>query len=296
MNSTPTLFTSESGSSGPTLVFLPGLGGTTRYWQGRVDALERDYRLRFVDLLGFGQSPKPWTQYTVEQHVSALHHTINQQAPFTLVGHSMGAILAIAYAARYPKEVERLVLFSLPYYGGRGQAYQYFHNGPLLERYLFSNIALATIACVTTRKVFGWFLPYLLPNMPREIVEDLLRHTWRSFTSSLWEVIYNYDLTIDAERLDKKISVLCIHGDDDQTAPLAGVRQLAVGRPNWTLQVLNGVDHHPLLHVPEISRQAIERGLLQKTGRVPSLHKRLRPQLAPAMPVGGFHEHMAPGT
>ncbi len=288
-----TLFTSESRSSGPTLVFLPGLGGTTRYWQGRVDVLERDHHLLFVDVLGFGQSPKPWIRYTVEEHVSALHHTLNQQAPFTLVGHSMGAILAVAYAARYPRQVERLVLFSLPYYGGSGQAYQYFQNSPLLERYFFGNMAMATIACVTTRRVLGWFLPYLLPNMPRDIVEDLLRHTWRSFTSSLWEVIYNYDLTVDADHLDNHLSVYCVHGDQDQTAPLEGVRQLAMGRPNWTVQVLPGVDHHPLLRVPKVSLQAIERGLFQKQGRVPSMDEHLRSMLIPVESSGGIRESLA---
>jgi len=29
----------ETGAAGPTLVFLPGLGGTTRYWRGRLGAL-----------------------------------------------------------------------------------------------------------------------------------------------------------------------------------------------------------------------------------------------------------------
>lgn len=58
---TSTLYAAESGMGDATLVFLPGMGGTTRYWQGRVTKLEQDFRVLLVDPLGFGQSPKPWT-------------------------------------------------------------------------------------------------------------------------------------------------------------------------------------------------------------------------------------------
>jgi len=62
--------------TGPIIVFLPRLGATTRYWKSRVAPLATRTRLQLVDLLGFGRSPKPWTTYTVEQHVAALRAVI----------------------------------------------------------------------------------------------------------------------------------------------------------------------------------------------------------------------------
>ena len=50
----------KMGSRGSTLAFLPGVGGTTRYWETRVAPLAQEHRLRLIDLLGFGKSPKPW--------------------------------------------------------------------------------------------------------------------------------------------------------------------------------------------------------------------------------------------
>lgn len=263
-NLTPTLYVAESGANGPGLVFLPGLGGTTRYWQGRLAQLEQTHHILLVDPLGFGQSPKPWTRYTVEQHVDALHRSLPKHTPFILTGHSMGAILSMAYAARYPEQAEHLILLGLPYFGTREQTIRYFRNGPFLERWFLTNMAMAAIACMVTRRLLGRILPYLLRDMPREVVEDLLKHSWRSFTSSLWEVIYNDDLKGAADRLGNRLPIFCLHGDRDQTAPLEGVQRLARGRPNWHVQVLAGADHHSLLHMPNACLGAIETVLARK--------------------------------
>ena len=91
-------------------MFLPGHGATTRYFAVRVSPLALHHHLMLVDLLGFGRSPKPWTRYTVDRHVSELHRVLAPRGPLTLVGHSLGARLAVTYAARYPDQVRRLIL------------------------------------------------------------------------------------------------------------------------------------------------------------------------------------------
>jgi len=263
MAPTQTLYAVEAGTSGPQVIFLPGLGATTRYWQGHLTALEQSHRVLLVDPLGFGQSPKPWTHYTVERHVAALHHVLDQRAPFTMVGHSMGALLALAYAARYPKQVERLVLISMPYFGSKEKALDYIGSQSALYRLLLTNTALAAVTCMITRRVFGRLLPYLRPDLPREVAADIVKHTWRSFTSSLWEVIYSGSATQAVEALDGRIPVFCLHGDQDRVAPLDGVLTLAGKRHNWRVQVLPGVDHHPLYRTPDICLRAIESALAQ---------------------------------
>ncbi len=240
------------GKGEQTMVFLPGLGGTTRYWASRVEPLENDFQLVLVDLLGFGKSPKPWTKYSVEQHIRALHQGLQPFAPFVLTGHSLGAVLALAYAATFPEEVESLVLVGMPYFSSRDDAYRYYRQGPMRGGWLLTNTVLATAGCILTRRVFGRLLPYLLRDVPREVAEDLVKHTWRSSTSSLWEVIYRYDLHADIERLPTDLNVLCIHGDQDVTAPLEAIEHCASNRANWEVAVLPGVDHHPLLRQTEI--------------------------------------------
>lgn len=252
------LYSREIGTAGPVMVFLPGVGGTTRYWDGRVVPLARSHRLILVDLLGFGRSPKPWVRYTVERHVSALHGVLGGRGPFCLVGHSFGAIAALAYAARYPAQVAQLVLLSLPCFGNEARALDYFRHGPPPDRWLMTNIGMAAMTCIVTRRIIRPLLPHLLPDMPREVLEDLVQHTWRSFTSTLWEGVYRHDPAADAERLAPGVPVLLLHGDRDPTAPLGPVRALSAGRAGWTLRVLRGADHHPLLRDPAGCVSAIE--------------------------------------
>ena len=258
MKSGPLLHLRELGADGPTVVFLPGVGGTTRYWENRVAPLARHHRLVLVDLLGFGRSPKPWIRYTVDRHVAELRRVLGNRDPITLVGHSFGAVAAVAYAARHPEGVEGLVLLSLPCFGGLEQALRYYRRRRGPDRWLMTNVVLAAVTCVVTRRILGRLLPRLLPDMPREVAEDLVRHTWLSSTSTIWEGVYRHDVARDADGLPNTLPVLCLHGDQDVTAPLEYTRRLTEDRPHWTLRVLPDVDHHPLLRDPARCIAAIE--------------------------------------
>lgn len=249
---------------GPTLVFIPGLSGTTRYWQGRLGALEKDYRILLVDPLVFGDSPKPWSCYTIDSHVDSLYQTLKNEKRFVLIGHSMGTLLSVAYAVRHPEQVERLVLLSTPFFDGDAKvARRFFSSQPVPLGWYFSNMILAAAICMITRRVFGRLIPYFRRDLPREVAADIVKHSWRSFTSSFWEVICNHDAMRDADALGY-LPVLCIHGDQEETAPLIGALVLAAGRPSWQVHILHGVDHPPWLRVPEICQRDVVTGYIPK--------------------------------
>lgn len=247
----------EIGTRGPLVVFLHGVGGTTRYFERPVGPLAASHRVLLVDLLGYGRSPKPWRRYTVDRHVAALRTVLGTRGPATLVGHSFGAIAALAYAARYPRDVTGLVLVGMPYFGNLEQALAHYRRRRTADRWLMTNVVLAAITCVVTRRMLGRLLPRLLQDLPREVAEDLVLHTWLSSVSTLWDGIYRYDSRQDADRLPSGVPVLVLHGDQDATAPLDGMRRLMSGRPGWDLRVLPGVDHHALLRAPDLCRRAI---------------------------------------
>jgi pimeloyl-ACP methyl ester carboxylesterase len=238
------------GTGERTLAFLPGHGLTTRYFASRVAPLAARHRVVLVDLLGFGRSPKPWTRYTADRHVAELRRVLAPLGPLTLVGHSLGARLAVTYAARYPDQVRCLVLLSLPYFGGAREAYRHFAHGELPGRWVSTRRPLTAVACVLIRRVLYPFLPRLEPDLPREVVEDVRLHHWRSDVSTLRECLFGYDLPADVARLAPALAVLCLHGSDDRSAPIEGVRRFAARHPNTTVRVLEGADHHPLLRDP----------------------------------------------
>ena len=256
-NATAGLHVEIFGKGAETLVFIPGLGGTTRYWKSRVKTLEHHYRIVLVDLLGFGESPKPWTQYSVERQLHELRASLRSLGQITLVGHSLGALITVAYAARYPGAIRKVVLIGMPYFGSQQNAYRYLRHGPVKGGYLFTNVGFAMVACVLTRRLFGRLLPYIVHSVPREVAEDLVKHTWRSSTSSLWEVVYRYDAAEDLDRLPGHIAVLFIHGSRDLMAPAEAVERLIALHPRWNLNIFPGVDHHPFLRQPEACLELI---------------------------------------
>lgn len=245
----------DIGHGGAPTVFLHGLGATHRYWLRPLEDTPPPGRITLIDLLGFGDSPQPWFRHTVDRHVERLHARLAGEQDMTLVGHSLGAALALAYAARHPGQVRRLVLLSLPYFGGESEAYRWLRQTP--EGWIFTNVALMTLACVVTRRVLSALLPYLRPDLPREVAQDAVKHSWMASTTSLWDVVYRHDLRQDADALGERIPVVCIHGARDMTVPARSACRLAAGRANWLTLVLPGTDHHPWLREPQACRELI---------------------------------------
>ncbi|HTE85196.1 MAG TPA: alpha/beta hydrolase, partial [Dehalococcoidia bacterium] len=50
---------------------------------------------------------------------------------------------------------------------------------------------------------------------------------------------------------------LVIHGSLDALIPLAAARELARRRPDWTLEVLEGVGHVPMMETPDLFMNAL---------------------------------------
>ncbi|MFZ5609594.1 MAG: alpha/beta fold hydrolase [Pseudomonadota bacterium] len=254
-----TLHVRDDAGAGQPVVFLHGLGGTSRYWACRLACAPLEARLVLVDLLGFGDSPRPWCRYTIDRHIQAIHETIKDLDAALLVGHSMGAALALIYAARYPDKVKGLVLISLPYFHDEASAYRWFRRTP--SGWLMTNMVAAALACVMTRRVAGLFLPWLLRRYPREVAQDLVKHNFLSSTTSLWEVLYRHDLRQEALRLSPDLPVTCVHAVDDDTAPFAMVEALAAEFPNWQLCALARSGHHPWLWMTETCAGQIQAAL-----------------------------------
>lgn len=102
-----------------TIVFIHGLGSSAKMWQD-ITPKVNNARVISVDLLGFGNSKKPdWMKYNVAQQAKSLRHTLYKLGcsdSIILVGHSLGALVAIEYARRYSFGVNHIILCSPPLY------------------------------------------------------------------------------------------------------------------------------------------------------------------------------------
>lgn len=116
----PVLHVAEERGSGPTVILIHGIASSSATFSNVLPLIEIQHHCIAIDLLGFGGSPSPsWAEYTLADHAMALERTVSAlkiKGPFVLVGHSMGALIAARYAARYRKRVSKLVLVSPPIY------------------------------------------------------------------------------------------------------------------------------------------------------------------------------------
>ncbi len=103
------------GGKGEPLLLIHGFGGDKDHFTRVSAKLTRRYHVIIPDLPGFGESSRPaGVTYTIDEQVERLR-TFARQLGLSRVhlgGNSMGGGIAIAYAAKYPDEVESLWLLA----------------------------------------------------------------------------------------------------------------------------------------------------------------------------------------
>ncbi|ERN43168.1 putative hydrolase or acyltransferase (alpha/beta hydrolase superfamily) [Rubidibacter lacunae KORDI 51-2] len=101
----------------PTLVFVHGWGGSSRYWRSTAQMLSAEYDCLLYDLRGFGRSRLPETArldlgYELETYAEDLALLLDALGVerATINAHSMGASIAVLFLNRYSDRVEQAVL------------------------------------------------------------------------------------------------------------------------------------------------------------------------------------------
>ncbi|NCU29901.1 alpha/beta fold hydrolase [Candidatus Saccharibacteria bacterium] len=103
-----------------TYIFIHGLGDTGELWEPLLKKLPENVNYVTVDLLGFGDSKKPeWARYNATMQARSLLMTFTRLGivgDVVVIGHSLGGLVAVESAKRYPLYVKKLVLCSPPIY------------------------------------------------------------------------------------------------------------------------------------------------------------------------------------
>ncbi len=104
----------ESGASGDTLVLLHGLGASAERWLDVTPFFEDHFHLVIPDLIGFGYSDKPTTDYTSNLFLQFLKDFLRVARisnPY-IIGSSLGGQIAALYASSHSEDIKKLVLVS----------------------------------------------------------------------------------------------------------------------------------------------------------------------------------------
>lgn len=94
---------------GPAVIFLHGIGGDGTSWLPELDTMSGRCRAVAWDMPGYGGSPA-LPEMTFPALAGALRDLLGKQevGRVHLVGHSIGGMVALEFAARFPERVASL--------------------------------------------------------------------------------------------------------------------------------------------------------------------------------------------
>ena len=237
---------------GPAVVLIHGLGGFAASWQPILTTLASRGTLLVPDLPGFGRSAKPRARYGLEFFARALHEFLEMRGVrhLSLIGHSLGAAVALAYTRAHPERVDRVALLGglVPGFGYRLAAVYRV----LAMRGLGEALALCGCAAIYRAPLARCF------HQPQaEQIEFLVSCDYGARTS--WSARAAYLSTLRAAREDflrhgpeyrralvaLDLPVLLIHGRQDPVVPAAHCLEVAAGLARAEVRWLEDCGHFP---------------------------------------------------
>jgi pimeloyl-ACP methyl ester carboxylesterase len=106
----------EALGRGRPLVFLHGWVGSWRYWIPVMQVASISFRAYALDLWGFGDSARKQDRYSLDQQIYLLDSFLDRLGigKVALVGHGLGAMIALQYTLLHPDMVDRVMAVSYP--------------------------------------------------------------------------------------------------------------------------------------------------------------------------------------
>ena len=99
------------------LIFIHGVGMRGDVWSPQVEYFSNDYQVITYDFLGHGESHLPPEEPVLDDYVEQLNSLLKHLnlSLISLVGHSMGALISVAFALKYPDKVKALVPINIAF-------------------------------------------------------------------------------------------------------------------------------------------------------------------------------------
>ena len=99
---------------GETIVLLHGFLESSTIWKNVVSAFKETHQLITIDLLGHGKTEKLGYIHSMETMAETVHAVLSELKveKASIIGHSMGGYVALAFAEKFPQQLEKLVLLN----------------------------------------------------------------------------------------------------------------------------------------------------------------------------------------
>lgn len=224
-----------------------GLGSPLYDTEGLLPMSSAKHLFVRYDGRGFGLSDRNVSDFSLDARVRDIEAVVDalKLDRFGIFAVSAGGPAAIAYVARHPERVSRVVLAST-------QASFAWASSETLAR--FTRMLALFETDWETPTVTNIFVEILAPNaddLQRRILGEFLR---RSGTGSSISGFFGAHLKIDASAEARAISVptLVVHGRDDPAVEIEAGRTLAALVPNARFEVVEGGHREGTGNTPEV--------------------------------------------
>jgi pimeloyl-ACP methyl ester carboxylesterase len=237
---------------GPAVVLVHGLGGFAESWRHNVDALAARATVYAVDLPGFGLSAKPRAPYSLGYFARALHAFLDGVgvAQASLVGHSLGGAVAVAFALMHPARAERLALLGavVPGLTWHQSTRARLVSLPLVGEAL-SLCGCAPIYRAAIAQCFHAAVPeeveFLVHWRYAERTGAPARAAWLATVRALQQELVSRRRDYQRALPTLDVPVLLVHGRQDPAVPAAHCAEAVDRLPRATVRWLDACGHFP---------------------------------------------------
>lgn len=237
----------DLGADKQNLVFIHGSGSDHSAWSHQYARLHKKYNIVAVDLPGHGQSGGSGEKHVKDYCVwiKNLLTAFGLNDPI-LVGHSLGAAIALQFAISHPEEIAGIVCI------GSGMK---MPVNPFFLDFLKTNPAempAEVIELICKYSVAKENRPQFLPPLQKSISQCKVDILYGDLSAC-----NELDLTGDAEKI--KVPALIVCGTEDKMTPPDLSRALAEKIKGSSLKMVAGAGHMVMLEQPEEFEKALNK-------------------------------------
>ncbi len=253
--------------SGPAVVLVHGLAGSSETWIPTIDRLAETHRVIAPDLLGHGRSAKPRGDYSLGAYASFLRDLLVElDCPrATIVGHSFGGGIAMQFAYQHPDVAERLVLVSS---GGLGDEVSWLLRslsapgmGHLLGVATLPRVMNGVDRTGTLLSKVGIHASEQTTEIHKAYISLASRDARSAFLHTIRSVIDHQGQRVSASNrihLAGDIPTLIVWGSRDRIIPVAHAHDAHELIPGSQLELFAKAGHYPHTEEPERFASVLE--------------------------------------
>jgi pimeloyl-ACP methyl ester carboxylesterase len=263
---------------GPAVVLLHGYAETSRMWRPLMRTLATRFTVIAPDLPGIGDSGIPSDGLDMAHAARRMHALVSGLGVTraAVVGHDIGLMVAYAYAAQFPGDVDKLVLMDAFLPGVEG--WEPIYNNPAIWHFRFNGPTPEALVAGRERRYFEHFWndfaadkTHSIPEIERQAYTAAYARPGRMRAGWAYFVSFQQAATDFAQFSRTKLSmpVLSIGGEQANGAALA--IQVTLVATNATSVILPNTGHWVMEENPSGAITALTRFLGASSSALPQM-------------------------